>query len=144
MPICPIFCFIYLLQNGWTQWAIGFQWICLSVCFLTPLKYLTLISWNFEGLFPEAKILPDSAYRSSEKKVFAVEAPLQIPLTTTTILFCSGATTISLSKHLSVSESVWLFDCLFVCLFPNSSETTNPSELKYWEMILLGMEKVLG
>ena len=31
------------------------------------------------------------------------------------------------STSLSVSECV----CLFVCLFPNSSETANPSELKF-------------
>ena len=35
-----------------------------------------------------------------------------------------------------VSESVWMF--------PNSYETANPSELKFWGMIPLGMEKVLG
>ena len=39
-----------------------------------------------------------------------------------------------------VSESV----CLTVWMFPNSYETANPSELKFWGMILLGMEKVLG
>ena len=44
------------------------------------------------------------------------------------------------STSLSVSESV----CLFVCLFPNSSETANPSELKFWGMIPLGIRKVLG
>ena len=52
------------------------------------------------------------------------------------------------SNHLSIKAPVcqWvcLFVWLFVCLFPNSSETANPSKLKYWEMILLGMEKVLG
>ena len=41
---------------------------------------------------------------------------------------------------MSVSESV----CLFVCLFPNSSETANPSELKFLRIIPLGMRKVLG
>ena len=35
-----------------------------------------------------------------------------------------------------VSESVWMF--------PDSSETANPSDLKFWGMIPLGMEKVLG
>ena len=44
----------------------------------------------------------------------------------------------------STSLSVSLFDCLFVCLFPNSSETANPSELKFWGMILFGIGKVLG
>ena len=29
-------------------------------------------------------------------------------------------------------------------MFPISSETANPSELKFWGMIPLGMEKVLG
>ena len=43
---------------------------------------------------------------------------------------------ISLSKHQSVSESV--------CLFPNSSKTANPSELKFWGMNPLWMSKVLG
>ena len=32
----------------------------------------------------------------------------------------------------------------FVCLFPNSSETANTSDLKFWGMIPFGMEKVLG
>ena len=32
----------------------------------------------------------------------------------------------------------------FVCLFPNSSKTTQPDELKFWGMIPLGMQKVLG
>ena len=34
--------------------------------------------------------------------------------------------------------------CVCVCLFPNSSETANPSELKFSGMIPLGNEKVLG
>ena len=42
------------------------------------------------------------------------------------------------SASLSVSEFV------FVCLFPNFSETANPSELKFWGMIPLGMQNVLG
>ena len=41
---------------------------------------------------------------------------------------------ISLSKHQSVSE--WV--CLSVWMFPNSSETANPSELKFLGMIPLG------
>ena len=36
------------------------------------------------------------------------------------------------------------FVCFFVCLFPNSSETANPNELKFWGMIPLGIGKVLG
>ena len=40
------------------------------------------------------------------------------------------------SNSLSVSECVWMF--------PNYSETANPSDLKFWGMIPLGMEKVLG
>ena len=44
------------------------------------------------------------------------------------------------STSLSVSESV----CLFVCLFPNSSETANPSDLKFWWMIPLGMQNDFG
>ena len=28
----------------------------------------------------------------------------------------------------------------FVCLFPNSSKTTKPDELKFWGMIHLGMQ----
>ena len=47
---------------------------------------------------------------------------------------------ISLSKRQSVSE--WV--CVCVWMFPNSSETANPSDLKFWGMISLGMEKVLG
>ena len=47
---------------------------------------------------------------------------------------------ITLWKRQSVSESV----CLFVCLFPNSSETGNPSELKFLGMIPLEIGKVLG
>ena len=30
------------------------------------------------------------------------------------------------------------------CFFPNSSKTANPSELKFWGMISLGIMKVLG
>ena len=33
---------------------------------------------------------------------------------------------------------------LCVCLFPNSSETANPNELKFWVMILLRVQMVLG
>ena len=50
---------------------------------------------------------------------------------------------ISLSKHQSVSESVCLFVWLFVCLFPNSSETSKPDELKFWGMIFLWMQNIL-
>ena len=49
---------------------------------------------------------------------------------------------VSLYKSTSLSVSEWV--CLFVCLFPNSSETANPSELKFWGMIPLGMQNVLG
>ena len=42
--------------------------------------------------------------------------------------------------HLSIKAPV----CQWVSVFPNSSETANPSELKFWGMIPLGMEKVLG
>ena len=31
---------------------------------------------------------------------------------------------------------------VIVCLFPNSSETANPSDLKFWGMIPLGMQNV--
>ena len=34
--------------------------------------------------------------------------------------------------------------CLFVFLFPNSSETVTPNELKVWGMIPLGVQMVLG
>ena len=47
------------------------------------------------------------------------------------------------SLYKSASLSVIEFVGLFVCLFPNSYETANPSELEFWGMIL-GMEKVLG
>ena len=40
------------------------------------------------------------------------------------------------SNIMSVSEFVWLF--------PNSSKTTKPDELKFWGMIPLGMQEVLG
>ena len=40
------------------------------------------------------------------------------------------------SNIMSVSE--------FVCSFPNSSKTTKPDELKFWGMIPLGMQEVLG
>ena len=46
----------------------------------------------------------------------------------------------SLYKSKNVSELVFLF----VCLFPNSSETTKPDELKFLGLILLGIRKVLG
>ena len=48
--------------------------------------------------------------------------------------------TILLLKHQSVSE----FVCLSVVMFPNSSQTANPSKLKFWGMIPLGIGKVLG
>ena len=47
---------------------------------------------------------------------------------------------ISLSKRQCVSE--WV--CVCVWMFPNSSETANPSDLKFWGMIPLGIGKVLG
>ena len=47
---------------------------------------------------------------------------------------------ILLLKQQSVSE--WVSES--VCLFPNSSETANSSELKFWGMIPLGMEEDLG
>ena len=37
--------------------------------------------------------------------------------------------------------SQWV--CVFVCLFPNSFETTKPDELKFWGMIFLGIRKDL-
>ena len=40
------------------------------------------------------------------------------------------------SNRMSVSE--------FFRLFPNSSETTKPDELKFWEITSLGMLNVLG
>ena len=36
----------------------------------------------------------------------------------------------------------WVSECVW--MFPNSSETANPSELKFWGMIPLGIGKVLG
>ena len=49
---------------------------------------------------------------------------------------------ISLSNRLSV-DSEWV--CVCVWMFPNSSETANLiSDLKFWEMIPLGIGKVLG
>ena len=42
----------------------------------------------------------------------------------------------SLYKKQDVSECV--------CLFPNSSKTTKPDELKFWGMILLEMQYVLS
>ena len=46
--------------------------------------------------------------------------------------------------HLSIKAPVcqWLSESVW--MFPNSSETANPSDLKFWGMIPLGMEKVLG
>ena len=46
--------------------------------------------------------------------------------------------------NLSIKAPVCQWVSVFVGLFPNSSETANPSELKFWGMISLGMEKVLG
>ena len=51
---------------------------------------------------------------------------------------------LNLSLYQSNRMSVSLCVCLCVCLFPNSYETANPNELKFWGMIPLGMEKVLG
>ena len=50
--------------------------------------------------------------------------------------------TISLYQSTSLSVSKWV--CVCVCLFPTSSETANPSKLKFWGMIFLGIGKVLG
>ena len=44
----------------------------------------------------------------------------------------------------SLNKSTSLLVSLFVCLLPNSSETANPSNLKFWGMIPLGMQNVLG
>ena len=33
---------------------------------------------------------------------------------------------------------------VFVCLFPNSSETAHPYELKFWGLIPLKVQMVLG
>ena len=43
-----------------------------------------------------------------------------------------------------ICQWVSLCFCLFVCLFPNSSKTVNPSELKFGGMIPLEIGKVLG
>ena len=55
------------------------------------------------------------------------------------------------SLYTTISKCCWLkvyslikapvcqWVCLFVCLFPNFSKTSNPSELKFWGMILLGI-----
>ena len=51
---------------------------------------------------------------------------------------------LKLFKKQPLYKSASLSVSLFVCWFPNSSETANPSELKFWGMIPLGMEKVLG
>ena len=34
--------------------------------------------------------------------------------------------------------------CVCVCLFPNSYKTVNPNEQKFWGMIPLGVQMVLG
>ena len=53
-------------------------------------------------------------------------------------------------KYIQKNVQESLYQCtslsvsLFVCLFPNSSKTASPSELKIWGMIPLGMRKVLG
>ena len=47
-------------------------------------------------------------------------------------------------SYLSIKATVCEWACLFVCLFPNSFETANPSELKFCGMISLGIRKVLG
>ena len=62
------------------------------------------------------------------------------------VLGCFYTYSLELIKetYLSIKAPVCQWVSLFVCLFPNSSETANPSELKFWGMILLGMEKVLG
>lgn len=41
-------------------------------------------------------------------------------------------------NSMSVMGSV----CLFKCLFPSSYKTANPNELKFWEMIPIGMQNV--
>ena len=45
-------------------------------------------------------------------------------------------------KQYDVSEFVYV--CVFVCLSFNSSETANSNELKFWGMISLLVQIVLG
>ena len=47
-------------------------------------------------------------------------------------------------KNLSFKAPVCQWVSLCVWMFPNSSKTANPSELKFWGMIPLGIGKVLG
>ena len=46
--------------------------------------------------------------------------------------------------YLSIKVPVCQWVSEYVCLFPNSFETANPSELKFWGIIPLGIGKVLG
>ena len=50
----------------------------------------------------------------------------------------------NLSIKAPVCQWVSEWESLCVWMFPNSSETANPSDMKFWKMIPLGMEKVLG
>ena len=45
---------------------------------------------------------------------------------------------IFLYKQYDISESV----CLFVCVIPNTSKTTNSNKPKFWGMVPLGMQKI--
>ena len=47
-------------------------------------------------------------------------------------------------KKISLYQSACMSLSECVCLFPNSYETANPNELKFWGMIPFGMQKVLG
>ena len=42
--------------------------------------------------------------------------------------------------HQSCKSIGYQWVCLFVCLFPNSSERADPNELKFWMMIALGLK----
>ena len=49
-----------------------------------------------------------------------------------------------ISENLSSKAIEYQRVCVFVCSFPNSSKTVDPNELKFWGMISLGVQKVLG
>ena len=90
------------------------QWL-LTIYLFTFLLFINLFSWYYTHTLDE-----------NQKRILIKQK-------------CNGLLQIKdilLLKQKDVSD--------FVCLFPNSSKTTKPDELKFWGMIPLGMQKVLG
>ena len=98
-------------------------------------RKMVFLGWHFLSLFitllNHMKIYKKTSMPT--KQTLTLQSYILLPPPDADII-------ISLSKHQFVSE--WVSLCVW--MFPNSSETANPSELKFWGMIPLGNGKVLG